>query len=143
MVPKDSAWRSHRFDLTYQEHDNREMKPLLSIAFAATLVAAATVLPATASAAATTCDGAPKQKITKLRAENVNCATARKVAKGWKRTGYSKGFSCGYYPIRNNRQIESVRCTKDDATVTFKKRWIGMMPLPTYPPIQMPSVSAA
>ena len=118
------------------------MKPLLSLAFTATLVVAATALPAPASAAPKACDGVPKQKITKLKADNTSCATARKVAKGWKRTGPSKGFSCGYYPITNNKQIETVRCAKDEAIVTFKKRWIGPMPFPTLPPIQLPSVSA-
>lgn len=119
------------------------MKPLLSIACAVTLAAAATALPATASAAPKACDGVPKQKITRLKADKVSCATARKVATGWKRTGYSKGFDCGYYPIRNNKQIETVRCAKSDAVVTFKKRWIGTMPFPTYPPIQLPSASAS
>ena len=68
--------------------------------------------------------------------------TARKVATGWKRTGFSKGFRCGYHPIRNKKQIETVRCVKDDVVVTFKKRWIGTIPLPTCPPIQSPGTSS-
>jgi hypothetical protein len=119
------------------------MKPLLSLAFTATLVAAATAVPAPASAAPKACDGVPKQKITKLKADNTNCATARKVAKGWKRTGPSRGFDCGYYPITNKKQIETVRCAKDEAIVTFKKRWTGEMPFPTFPPIQLPFTGAS
>lgn len=121
--------------------DDVGMKTPLAIALAATVFAAGTAVTTTASAAPKACDGVPKQKITKLKADNVSCATARKVANGWKRTGASKGFACGYYPIRNTRQIETVRCSKDDAVVTFKKRWVGTMPLPTYPPIQLPSTS--
>ncbi len=109
------------------------------MAVGAILVVGATALPATAATAPKACDGIPKQKISKLRADNVGCATARKVAKGWKRTGPSKGFDCGYYPITNSKQIESVRCEKDEAVVTFKKRWIGMMPFPTFGPILSPS----
>jgi hypothetical protein len=122
--------------------DDCVMKLLVSLAFAVTLVATASALPASALASPNVCDGVPKQKITGLKAQQVSCAKARKVAMGWKRTGYSKGFSCGYYPIRNAKQIETVRCAKGDAVVTFKKRWVGTMPFPTFPPIQLPSASA-
>jgi hypothetical protein len=114
------------------------MRNALAVALgaAALLVAA----PAPAGAAFKDCTGVPAKKITKLRADGVGCAKARKVAKGWDRTGSSQGFGCGYYPIRNDKQIEKVVCSKDDATVKFSKRWVGTLPFPTYPPIQTPSV---
>ena len=115
------------------------MKTALAAALgAATLLA----LGATAATAApVSCTGVPAKKITNLKADGVGCGKARKVAKGWDRTGTSHGFSCGYYPITNGRQIEKVRCVKDDKTVKFRKRWVGEMPFPTYPPIQLPSVN--
>jgi hypothetical protein len=33
-----------------------------------------------------------------------------------------------------------VVCSKGDAIVKFRKRWVGEMPFPTYPPSQLPSV---
>lgn len=113
---------------------------MLGALFAAGLIAGGAVVPATALAAPKSCAGIGKQKIMSLKAENVSCAKARKVAKGWKRTGRSRGFGCGYYPVTNSKQIERVRCEKGDAVVTFRKRWIGTIPFPTYPPIQTPSV---
>ena len=112
-----------------------------SIIVAGLAAAAVTVLaPAPASAAFKDCTGVPAKKITKLKADGVGCAKARKVAKGWDRTGASHGFRCGYYPVTNDKQIEKVECRKGDAVVKFRKRWVGEMPFPTYPPIQLPSV---
>ncbi len=118
------------------------MKSLPAILFAIVFTAG-TAVSAPAAATPVTCDGVPKQRITNLRADNVSCTKARKVAIGWKRTGTSRGFACGYYPITNKKQIETVRCADDDALVTFKKRWIGTMPFPTYPPIQLPSAGGS
>ena len=114
------------------------MSRLLIAGIAAAAVAA--LAPAAASAEFTACEGVPAKKITKLRADGVGCGKARKVAKGWDRTGPSQGFDCGYYPITNDKQIEKVVCRNDEQVVKFKKRWVGTMPFPTSPPIQMPSV---
>jgi hypothetical protein len=116
------------------------MKRLLVAGLAAAAVTA--LVPAPASAAFTSCTGVPAKKITSLKADGVGCAKARKVAKGWDRTGPSHGFECGYYPITNDKQIEKVRCAKDEKVVKFKKRWMGEMPFPTFPPIQLPSANS-
>ena len=116
------------------------MKRFLLAGFAAAAVAA--LAPGSASADFTACAGVPAKKITKLKADGVGCGKARKVAKGWDRTGSSNGFGCGYYPITNDKQIEKVECRKGDAIVKFRKRWVGEMPFPTYPPIQLPSANA-
>jgi hypothetical protein len=100
--------------------------------------------PGTATAAATDCGGIPAHKISRLKATGASCATARKVAKAWDRTGRKvRGFSCGYLPIKPGSHTEKVICRKDSAKITFKKRWVGAIPFPTYPPIQTPVVSAA
>ena len=97
------------------------------------VAAAALAVPSGASASTPTPCGASKPHgITHVKALNVGCATALKVARNHNYAKRTKGWTCKGRRLSSAR--EKVRCRKGSRTVTFRSTYVMELPAAAAPP---------